>query len=59
MDTNKETPIDTNIKHVVKHRKSGRVVREFKSARLAHRHAWAMNDLCGSQTAFYATRITK
>ena len=52
-----ETPMDTNTKHVVKSRKSGVIVREFKSARLAHRHASVMNALCGNQTAFYATRI--
>jgi hypothetical protein len=54
---NKETPMDTNTKHVVKSRKSGLIVREFKSARIAHRHAWLMNDLCGNQSAFYATTI--
>ena len=49
--------MDTDTKHVVKHRKTGVIVREFKSARLAHRRAQLMNDLCGRQGAFYATRI--
>lgn len=47
---------DTN-KYVVIRRKTGEVVRHCYSERDAWNFAWAFNDLCGNQHAFYARVI--
>lgn len=42
----------------IKSRKTNVIVRRCHSYRSAQRMAWAMNDLCGNQTAFFAVRLS-